>query len=484
MGGASAGGATEAASSPLLMPRSAPRPAVEAEVRRQVGLAAPLVACSLLQYSLQVVSVMFAGHLGELSLSGASVAASFANVTGFSVLLGMGSALDTFCGQSYGARQYDMLGTHTQRAIIVLVLTGVPLAFVLAFTGQILIALGQNPEISFEAGLYAQWLIPGLFAYGLLQCLTRFLQTQNIVQILVACSGLTLLLHVMLCWLLVQGFGLGHKGAALATSISYWFNVALLAVYVKVSEDGRRSWHGWSREALKLKDAKVYLKLAIPSTFMTCLEYWAFEMVVLLAGFLPDPKLETSILSVSLNTMWMVYTIPSGLSSAISIRVSNELGAGNPHAARLSVYVSGIMCLAEGLFVAIITVLVRDVWGYLYSNEDEVVKHVSIMMPILATSDFMDGIQCTLSGAARGCGWQKVCSVINLFAYYAIGLPSAVTFAFILKIGGKGLWLGIICAMAVQIFALVVMMLRTNWNEEAEKARARVQCSDGSITLI
>jgi MATE family multidrug resistance protein len=47
------------------------------------------VACSLLQYSLQVVSVMFAGHLGELSLSGASVASSFANVTGFSVLVSL-----------------------------------------------------------------------------------------------------------------------------------------------------------------------------------------------------------------------------------------------------------------------------------------------------------------------------------------------------------------------------------------------------------
>ncbi|CAN6162777.1 unnamed protein product [Urochloa humidicola] len=454
------GGAAEASASAataLLVPHAPPRPAVGAEVRRQVGLAAPLVACSLLQYSLQVVSVMFAGHLGELSLSGASVAASFANVTGFSVLLGMGSALDTFCGQSYGARQYDMLGTHTQRAIIVLMLTGVPLAFVLAFTGQILVALGQNPEISYEAGLYAQWLIPGLFAYGLLQCLTRFLQTQNVVQILVVCSGFTLLLHIMLCWFLVQTFGLGHKA-------------------------GRRSWHGWSREALKLNDVKVYLKLAIPSTFMTCLEYWAFEMVVLLAGFLPDPKVETSILSISLNTMWMVYTIPSGLSSAISIRVSNELGAGNPQAARLSVYISGIMCLTEGLFIAIITVLVRDIWGYLYSSEKKIVNYVSMMMPILATSDFMDGIQCTLSGAARGCGWQKVCSIINLFAYYVIGLPSAVTFAFVLKIGGKGLWLGIICAMAVQIFALVAMMLRTSWDKEVEKAQARVQCSDGSIT--
>jgi len=109
MGGASAGGATEAASSPLLMPRSAPRPAVEAEVRRQVGLAAPLVACSLLQYSLQVVSVMFAGHLGELSLSGASVAASFANVTGFSVLV---RAVVTSLHSAICATRYMLLPVH------------------------------------------------------------------------------------------------------------------------------------------------------------------------------------------------------------------------------------------------------------------------------------------------------------------------------------------------------------------------------------
>jgi MATE family multidrug resistance protein len=83
---------------------------------------------------------------------------------------------------------------------------------------------------------------------------------------------------------------------------------------------------------------------------------------------------------------------------AHSIRVSNELGSGNPQAARLSILISGIMCLAEGLLVVIITVCVRDVWGYLYSNEEEVAKYVSIMMPILATSNFMDGLQCTLSG--------------------------------------------------------------------------------------
>lgn len=57
------------------------------EVKRQLGLALPLIAVNMLQYCLQVISVMFVGHLGELPLASASMATSFASVTGFSVLV-------------------------------------------------------------------------------------------------------------------------------------------------------------------------------------------------------------------------------------------------------------------------------------------------------------------------------------------------------------------------------------------------------------
>lgn len=57
------------------------------EVKKQLWLAGPLVAASLLQNILQVISIMFVGHLGELALSGASMATSFAGVTGFSFLV-------------------------------------------------------------------------------------------------------------------------------------------------------------------------------------------------------------------------------------------------------------------------------------------------------------------------------------------------------------------------------------------------------------
>jgi Na+-driven multidrug efflux pump len=41
-----------------------------------------------------------------------------------------------------------------------------------------------------------------------------------------------------------------------------------------------------------------------------------------------------------------------------------------------------------------------------------------------------------LTGAARGCGWQNLCASINLGAYYVVGIPSAILFAFIFHIGG------------------------------------------------
>lgn len=82
-----------------------------------------------------------------------------------------------------------------------------------------------------------------------------------------------------------------------------------------------------------------------------------------------------------------------------STRVSNELGAGRPQGARLAVSVMVIIAILEGILVAIITILVRRVWGKLYSNEQEVIQYVAQMMPLLALSDFLDGFQCVLSGS-------------------------------------------------------------------------------------
>ncbi|RHN52702.1 putative multi antimicrobial extrusion protein [Medicago truncatula] len=380
----------------------------------------------------------------------------------------MASALDTLCGQSYGAKQYRMLGIHMQRAMFILMIVAIPLAIIWANTRSILILLGQDLEISTEAGSYAKLMVPCLFAYGLLQCLNRFLQTQNIVFPMMFSSAVTTLLHLPLCWFMVYKSGLGSGGAAIASSISYWLNVIILALYVKFSPSCKKTWNGFSKEALALNNIPIFLKLAIPSAVMVCMEMWSFELMVLLSGVLPNPKLETSVLSICLNTTAAVFMIPFGLSGAVSIRVSNELGAGHPQAARLAVCVVVVIAVIESILVGGVIILVRNLWGYAYSNEEEVVNYVATMMPILAVSHLLDGMQAVLSGTARGCGWQKIGAFVNLGSYYLIGIPAAVVFAFVLHIGGKGLWLGIICALIVQALCLMIITIRTDWEKEVK----------------
>ena len=78
--------------------------------------------------------------------------------------------------------------------------------------------------------------------------------------------------------------------------------------------------------------------------------------------------------------------------------MSNELGAGCPHGALLALRVMITLALLEGTTIGITTLLVRNVWGKLYIKEEEVIKYVAKMMPLLALSDFLDGFQCVLSG--------------------------------------------------------------------------------------
>lgn len=181
--------------------------------------------------------------------------------------LGMASALETICGQSYGAEQYEMVGIHTQRAMVLLLLISIPISVIWSFTEPILVALGQNHDIAAEAAPYAQFMIPSLFAYSILQCLIRFFQTQNIVFPMLLTSGITTLLHILVCWLLVFKSGLGSKGAALANTISYCINCMLLAAYVKFSSSCSRTWTSSFSKA-SFQGIPALLRLAIPSAVM------------------------------------------------------------------------------------------------------------------------------------------------------------------------------------------------------------------------
>ncbi|KAG8055827.1 hypothetical protein GUJ93_ZPchr0001g29443 [Zizania palustris] len=356
-----------------------------------------MVAVSLSQYAVQVSSNMMVGHLpGVLPLSSAAIATSLASVTGFSLLIGMASALETLCGQAYGAKQYHTLGVYTYRAIVTLLVVCIPLSLIWVFMGKILVLIGQDPLISHGAGRYIVWLIPGLFANAVIQPITKFLQSQSLIMPMLLTSVGTLALHIPLCWLMVFKTSLGYTGAALSISISYWLNVIVLVAYIMLSSSCKQTRTPPTIEAFKGLDE--FLRLALPSALMICLEWWSFELLILMSGLLHNPELQTSVLSICLTSITLLFTIPYGLGAGGSTRVANELGAGNPEGARAAVCVVVSVAVTEALIVCGILLASRRLLGQAYSSEEEVISFVAKMVPWVCITVVTDGLQGVLSG--------------------------------------------------------------------------------------
>ncbi|KAI5428131.1 protein DETOXIFICATION 3 [Lathyrus oleraceus] len=454
-----------------------------AELKKMSSIAAPMVATTVLQYLLQVVSVMMVGHLNQLSLSSVAIATSLTNVSGFSILSGMAGGLETLCGQAYGAGQFEKFGMYTQTAVISLAMVCAPITIIWIFMDKILILIGQDTTISMEARTYALWLIPALFASAILKPLTRFFQTQSLIFPMIISSFLVLCFHVVTCWALVFKLGLGHIGAAISFSLGTWLNVLILLCFAKYSYACEKTRVSFSTKAFL--GIREFFGLAVPSAAMVCLKWWACELLVLLAGLFQDPKLETSVLSICLTVSTLHFTISYGLGAAISTRVSNELGAGNPKAVRFSVCTATFLAIAEALTVTAILLGCRNILGYAYTNDGMVVHYVAVMTPLLCASIFTDSLQAVLSGVARGSGWQHVGAYVNLGAFYLVGVPIGVVLGFVAPFRAKGLWIGIVAGSIVQTVFLFIITALTNWKKQAMMARDRIfddTSSDECIT--
>lgn len=119
-----------------------------------------------------------------------------------------------------------------------------------------------------------------------------------------------------------------------------------------------------------------------------------------------------------------------GFNAAISVRVSNELGAGRPNAARFSILVVLMSSVALGLASFVAVLLLRDVYGAPFTDSPEVVEAVASLAVVFAFSLLLNSVQPVLSGVAVGAGWQWLVAYVNLGCYYGVGIPVGYILAF------------------------------------------------------
>lgn len=446
------------------------------ELKELGKIVVPVTAMNCVVYVRAMVSVLCLGRLGSLELAGGALSIGFTNITGYSVLFGLASGMDPICSQAFGSKNWDLIGLSLQRTILILLTACVPIGILWLNSQNIMLWMGQDAAITAVASTYCLFSLPDLLTNSLMQPLRVYFRSQGITTPMMWCSALAVVLHIPLNIILVFVFKLGVPGVAIAAVLTNLNMVFLLVGYLYFSKVYKRTWTGWSADSFR--EWWPLLSLALPSCFAICLEWWWYEILTLFAGYLPNPEVSVATAAILIQTTSLMYTVPLALSSSVSTRVGNELGACKPAKAKLATLVALGCAVVIALISVTWTSVLRDKWGKLFTNDETVLRLTAAVMPIIGLCELGNCPQTTGCGVLRGSARPAIGARINLGSFYFLGTPVALALAFSLKIGFKGLWYGLLVAQFACAFSILFVVLRTDWQYEAMKA---MQLTGGQV---
>ncbi|XP_022347195.1 multidrug and toxin extrusion protein 2 isoform X3 [Enhydra lutris kenyoni] len=452
-----------------------------AEVWTLFVLSGPLFLFQVLTFMIHVVSSVFCGHLGKLELASVTLSVAFVNVCGVSIGLGLSSACDTLMSQSFGSPNKKHVGVILQRGTLVLLLCCFPCWALFLNTQQILLLFRQDPAVSRLTQEYVLIFIPALPAFFLYVLLAKYLQNQGIVWPQVFSGIVGNCINGLANYILVSMLRLGVRGSAFASTLSFFVQTIFLFLYIVLKKLHLETWAGWSSQCLQ--DWGPFFSLAIPSMFMVCVEWWAYEIGSFLMGLISMLDLSGQAILYELATI--VYMIPLGLSNAVCVRVGIALGAADTAQAKRSA-ISGMLCtVGTSLVVAILLSLLKNKLGPIFTNDEEVIALVNKVLPVYIVFQLFEAVCCVYGGVLRGTGKQAFGAIVNAIMYYVIGLPLGIVLTFVVRMRIMGLWLGMLACGLLGTVAFVVYTTRMDWKLAAEEAQkhAGLQIPDGTVTV-
>ncbi|KAJ4800283.1 Protein DETOXIFICATION [Rhynchospora pubera] len=440
------------------------------EAKKILSLATPMILTGLLLYLRSMISMLFLGRLGGLALAGGSLAIGFANITGYSVLSGLAMGMEPICGQAFGAKRHNLVGLTMQRTVLLLLCVSIPIALLWNYMRPILLLCGQDDAIAGAAQQFILYSTPDLILQSFLHPLRIYLRTQSVNLPLTFCATLAIALHLPINYLFVSVLGLGIRGVALASVCANLNLVLFLFVYILFTGIHKRTG-GFSLSAECFKGWGTLLSLAIPSCVCVCLEWWWYEIMIILCGLLLNPQATVASMGILIQTTSLIYIFPSSLSFGVSTRVGNELGADRPEKAKRAATVGMVCGFVFGMLAFGFATSVRNVWARMFTADPAIISLTAAVLPILGACELGNCPQTTGCGVLRGSARPKVGAHINLGSFYGVGMPVAVGLAFWFRLDFSGLWFGLLSAQFTCVLLMIPVIKRTNWIAQAERAQ-------------
>ncbi|KAJ3791836.1 hypothetical protein GGU11DRAFT_823204 [Lentinula aff. detonsa] len=474
------------------------------------------------EYALLMTGILAVGHIGKLELAACTLGSMTANVTSFSIVIGMGGALDTVLPGVWGASANSVHDSESKARIR----SGRSDSEIVdSRLFGILVLLRQDKDVARLAGKYLAMFAFGLPAFSFIIIAKRYFQEQGLFSVPTKIGTIVAGVNVLLTAILgsifwgwkievarrkrreaceireeqivsaSEAYHIAHPSNETSTSDDTASSRVLQLQPAKNHEDPyqsemRSAWHPLSMRALHPTGLGTLLTLGLGGVGQTASEWWAWELVGLAASLLgPTALAAQSVLLVSCSD---TYQVPFALGIATSVRIGQLLELGRPRLAKLAAHAAILL----GLVLALMSLQWSRLFclWLLYSSAYYVLgvplgiylafKDISLpetlpdhpivhtlrdqITTMLSSSSPTPSLPSIFKGSAVSSPLQEL--NVNDPVYPSLSEATA---------GLRGLWTGLTVSLVLYCAVLgTILCLATNWEHEVAKVKARVRAED------
>lgn len=424
-------------------------PALRNEWRAIITLGLPLAIAELSGILLNVIDTAMIGSLGAASVAAVSIATSvFLQIT----LLGIGAMIMSSPLSATALEQNDFVALKKLLVggIYTAVSLGTILGAILCFANLNFSWLGQTAEITAQAQGYLWAISPNVIFLLVYIHLVHFTDGLALTRVGMVLSFCTLIVHVLLNLLLINGKcgfpALGIVGAGISTSIAQGFSTLLMLLYVYKAEAFAKINAAKANFSEIIAYCIDFLKISLPAGLQIEVEYLAWAVGATWMGWLGTNELAAHQIAVVLATSTFMIMLSIGTAGGIRI------GQAGSDTAQMRT--TGIAAMLLSFMVIVVPalsfLLVPQFWATCFIENPDVIAIAVQLIFIAGFFQFFDSVQSISLALLRGRNDTQMPSVFSLIAYWGFGMPLGYYLAFHCGWGAQGVWLGFLLSLSVQ----------------------------------
>ncbi len=409
------------------------------------SLAAPLLLSSFIEASLGFTSNIFLAHLGPTALGAGSLIVWFF-ATLMVIIWGLFTAVSVLVSYHHGANDNKAVGLVLRDSLGLGILLAIPVSILIHNMSPVLIYLGQAPFVISRALPYLHALswtvLPDFVSLILLQFIIGLGKTR--VNLLFSLTWVPI--NILLNYLFIFGKlgfpALGIAGLGWGTTASFCLLTIFLFIYLITNSDYRKYWTGL-KQATKPMYIKELIKVGLPMGFMFCLEIACFFTITLIMGTIGVNALAAN--QLAMQYVGFFGALSFAIAQAITVRMSNQLGAGHPDVANRAAYIGIILSVGFTLIVAWMEWFYPKILIGLDFNLNQIHNTAMINMAIhtLAIAAFFqlaESIRISLFGALRALKETKFTLFTSFIGFWCVGILGGYVLDHYFEIGTYSYW--------------------------------------------